>query len=657
MKSNRRRTGDPYALMRQTLSRRDASAPDVNVTKKLEASGESRGQAMPCENPADTGYVKLNVPEAELKASPFLTGLETAPDFDALEYKTWDIKVFRFRMKRYFEKLRRAESAEEAAPVLREVSAMWAEFREQAEISKFRAAVPGPGQAFYKEELARAVQTAPLFEKSVLKLASAVLSKPWLEDLGAIFGKSFLLRLNSYYTLYELGSQDLRTEERKLTDTLLEQAELQAPLAHAAKGLRQPDILLDDLIRLRNEMGHKLGFGDYREYVMTSQRYYDYGAEMLRALRDGIKRYLLPIHLYLNQDLVKYVKEAGPLNYADRRGRDAAADTGLSPKYERFAENVRDYYERIWGDEDWELRHIGDVLPDETASGEAERPMSRLFLPKGKPEELFLQLAGIADRTLPRQSRGFLRLLGAKGYVKLAEDREGEPFRVTMLASSGCPLLTGGFHVSSTLAADFLGLAGETYAMLLAEEAGTAFMPMLSMSPGNRSFQRQAFELMALSHMEPLFGEQAPAYARQRVTRLLRRLLKACLIDEFEEAIYRQPELSMSDRLELWRHLRENYGMTYYSHEVFWADRDVRDALLEHPFASLIRKLPLVAAFSLWDISRKSRKQARNDYEAICRLGATETFLHTLTEAMLPDPFTIDNLKRLAYQIASFLET
>lgn len=602
------------------------------------------------------GQTRFSAPAAELKGSSFLSRMQAAADFSDIVYRPWDIKEFRSRLKQNLDRLRKAGTADEAARCLREVLDLWTEFKALGILAKLRAMEPGEEQAFYEEEYARAEQTAPLLEKSILKMASVILSKPWLNELGAVLGKPFLLHLNAYYTIYELGFRDLRREERELCARTIEQAEIFAHMGRHSKGLRQPDILLDDLLRLRNELGHKLGFDSYRDYAMSEQRLFDYEPGALRALRENIKRYFLPIHLHLNRELNKKIRAAERPGRQELPARGMFADDFTSG--ESLTDNIRDYYERFFGDEDWELRHISEMMPEPEEheigiSGTA----SRLFRHGEAPELFFRQICEITDACLPRQQRGFLQLLGAKGYVRLNLKEPPEDFEVHLTGDNPCPILCGTYINNSDLIGDFLRLSGQAYAAVLAREAGTALFPDFAVSAESKMFHGLGMELLSWRHMDIIFQEQGEAYAKQRMLRLLRRLLKACLIDEFEEAIYRQEELSMSDRLDLWRHLRENYGMEYYTAEIFWADEDLREALLLNPFAALIRELPFVAALTLWDISNQRLKEAQTYYETICRLGGSDTFLQTLKEALLPDPFSKDNLKRLAYQIASFLES
>lgn len=654
MKSNRRRSEDLPAKAKYQAPQ-DGGSRAVGRDLGQESLG-SPVKAVPVREVIELGKTRFNPISEEMLASQLFSAENSSPDFDDLPYETWDIKVYRRELRKAFDGLRQAETADEAAALLRDVVELWRKFRELHLISEQRAMEPGPDQAFYEEEYARAEQTDPLLEKSVLKLASAILSKPWLEELGTVLGKPFLLELNTHYTLYELGFRELRNDEKLLSERMIEQAVTFSPIAGSVKGLRQPDILLDDLLRLRKDLAERLGFADYRALAMAEQHYYDYDPEMLSELRSSIKRWLLPIHTQLQDRLRSRLKE-GTSPYYEDISAYLESDSELNPRYERFADSVREYYDRIWGQDDWELRHIKELLPDEVFGDDEEKaPSCKLFILNESPEQFFRSITQVIDQTLPRQQRGFMQILGAKGYIRLNFKDPPEPLEAVSLYSSALPLIRGSYVNNSLLVSSFLQLAGRTYAGLLAARAETEYVPGFGVSEESLLFHGLGLELLALKHCHLLFGEQAGLYGKQRMYILLRSLLKACMIDEFEEAVYKQDELSMSDRLDLWRHLRENYGLEYYTHEVFWADGALLESLIERPFSSLIRKLPVLAALSIWDINRKSSKQARSFYENICRQGGADTFMKTLEEALLPDPFSIDSIKRLAYQLAYYLE-
>ncbi len=630
----------------------EPSTEPVTGRSRRKLVGAHPSSPVPLRGIAVLGRVTPQDQFSELKPSAIMPAQDQIPDFDRISYKKWDTTQLRAKIRRYYGDLRRAKTAAEAQVPLKKINAIWGDFKDCYTLAKLRRVEYGNKRSFYEEEYQRALQAWPLMEKTVFRISGEVLDRSWLSELTGLQGKLILLRINAHYTLSQLGNQDLRAQEKALSKNLGEQLKDFPKSLATGKNLRQPDILMDDLFRTRHELAPRLGFESYREYAWICQEYFDYDRAQLTELRDGIKRYLLPIHLYLEKELESRLPEPDSVetlnNSRRREGQNLA---------ERFS-GVRDYYEKVMAEDDWELRHIDEYIPEEeTHRSLVQYPSSPLFLVRKNPEEFFSLISTIVDQSLPRPNRGFLRQLGQKGYLRLDFRKSPAKLEADSLKSSPCPVMSGTYFPNSHFVADFLHVCGALYADLLGKQMHPEMGMGAALAQESLNFIGCGMEMMCLPYMSSLFGDESASYARQRISQSLISLLKACLVDEFEESIFTQDALSMSDRNELWDHLRGTYGLTLYTETKFWADPFCVENLLEHPFASLIRALPLYESLTLWDLSRQKKKQARSNYETFCGLGASDTFLEQLKQAGLPDPFSADTLKRLAYQLASFMET
>ncbi len=588
----------------------------------------------------------------ELKPSAIMPPQESIPDFDQIPYRKWEQAQVRTKIRNYYGDVKRAKTAEEAMEALKKINQVWTGFQDSYHLARLRRLEVGSRRAFYEEEHQRASQAWPILEKTVFRISGEVLDRAWLSELTSLQGKLILLRINAHYTLGQLGSQDLRKQERSMAKDLKEQLKGFPAALATAKNLRQPDILMDELFRIRHELAPRLGFDSFRDYAWICQEYFDYDRAKLVALRDGMKRYLLPIHQFLEKALQEHLPQAETVEQLNNPRRRESQNLA-----ERFA-GFRDYYERVMAEDDWELRHIEDYIPEEeTHRSVTEFPASPLFVVQRDPEAFFDLVVKVVDQSLSRPNRGFLRQLGQKGYLRLDFRKVPAALETNALSSSPCPVLSGTYYPNSHFVSDFLHAVGELYADLLGKNRHPELAKGGPLAEESCAFIGYGMEMMCLPYMDHLFGEESQTYQHQKISQSLITLLKACLIDEFEEAVYSQEALSMSDRNELWDHLRETYGLTLYTEAKFWADPLCAANLLDHPFAALIRVLPLFESLVLWDQNRQKKKVARSAYESFCSLGASDTFLEQLGQAGLPDPFAPDTLKRLAYQLASFLET
>ncbi|NCC60582.1 MAG: hypothetical protein EOM12_06515 [Verrucomicrobiae bacterium] len=595
----------------------------------------------------------------DLKPSALLMPEPIQTRFEDLPYENWDAAVIRNRLRRHYSELRRAETVGIAMPILRQIGTLWSDFYDQLHLARVRRLEMGEYKEFYEAEYARAIQAAPILEKTILKITASVLDKNCLDDFSSIVGKLALLRINSQFTLMQLGGQDLRASEQAACKNLIATIQAYPKTDTIGKTLRQADIHLDDLLRKRREVADKLGFASFRAYAWALQDYFDYSIESLRDLRSEIKRYLLPIHLHQVLTLQKLLPPPGEISSQPKNLQKNSQAREPQTQQTRSIGSRLDYYERFFGEEDWELRHLNDFAHEgsEFVPDPLSYPSSRLYALDLQPQQFFDHITAVIDASLPRQNRGFLQELGQMGYIRLYFRKPPEALSVVALDSGTRPLMSGTYHQSTHFSSEFLQMAGEMYAHLLSGQGGRDHLASVLPAGESRSLWGLGMEVMCLPHMHMLYGEEGADYAKEKIDRLLRGLLLACLIDEFEETIYRLDEISMSDRQDLWLHLRESYGMELYTEEKFWADDQVASALLRNPFGSLIRALPTISALSLWDLNRKNKKKARADYESFCSLGSSDTFLQQLAQVHLPDPLAKETIKRLAYQIASYLES
>ena len=163
-------------------------------------------------------------------------------------------------------------------------------------------------------------------------------------------------------------------------------------------------------------------------------------------------------------------------------------------------------------------------------------------------------------------------------------------------------------------------------------------------------------EALTLKKMDLFFPDDGLLYLKDRMNRMIRKILCACMIDEFEEAIYQNPAMQMLERINCWQELRKTYHMEYFTESLFWMDNKACRALVDYPCRSLPRVLPDFMALYLIGLSYKDQEEAYQLYDDFCSLALDETFLRTLARAHFPDPFAVGTAKEIAYRMAEILE-
>ena len=81
-----------------------------------------------------------------------------------------------------------------------------------------------------------------------------------------------------------------------------------------------------------------------------------------------------------------------------------------------------------------------------------------------------------------------------------------------------------------------------------------------------------------------------------------------------------------------------------------------KEHIFTSPFYYIDYCLAQVCALQIWSISRKNRKKAMTIYEHLCAAGGTKTLIDLVESAGLESPFSLDVMKKIAYQVCDYLD-
>ncbi len=513
----------------------------------------------------------------------------------------------------------------------------------------------GPDRDRYLEDYQKVKLYLPEVEEQTARTFERLLDSPLLEELSLVTGKNFFLKVNASYMAKSLGLKKERAEASKLEDKFFAERAKLAPLKLDKLVVRQTDILFDQLVKTRLKISQGLELSSFNDWVFLENAYVDTTPEALRTLRDQLKRYFLPLHIYKmeslglgqDQDKGQFYKEPTTQEYMR--------------SYETIEDNVIHYYETYYGDEDWELRHLEEIFPEDMKKGrKSVYPSSPTFVFTEGPKAFFEKASLAVDNSLDRSDKGFLFDLGQKGFIRLDAYplAFSHPLSVDYLAGPDRPLLTGTYKETSAFTVDFIQKTGELYAYLK-NPATTSLKSVaysLGIPYGHRRMWGLGMEALTLKKMDLFFPDDGLLYLKDRMNRMIRKILCACMIDEFEEAIYQNPAMQMLERINCWQELRKTYHMEYFTESLFWMDNKASRALVDYPCRSLTRVLPDFMALYLIGLSHKDQEEAYQLYDDFCSLALDETFLRTLARAHFPDPFAVGTAKEIAYRMAEILE-
>ncbi|MBQ7713302.1 MAG: hypothetical protein IJT71_00245, partial [Oscillospiraceae bacterium] len=176
--------------------------------------------------------------------------------------------------------------------------------------------------------------------------------------------------------------------------------------------------------------------------------------------------------------------------------------------------------------------------------------------------------------------------------------------------------------------------------------------PMLYQYPNTdvSELQAQGLELLFLPALQDvLAGEDADAreyVALYALSRMLSSVIDGCLYDEFEQAVYADPDLTADDLFALERRLYREYGLdAIYDEEPFWV---YIAHLFDQPFYYVSYAASALPALDLWLWSREDYAAAADAYLAVSAARTDAWFLDVLDESGLCDVTDAQAVARLA---------
>lgn len=168
----------------------------------------------------------------------------------------------------------------------------------------------------------------------------------------------------------------------------------------------------------------------------------------------------------------------------------------------------------------------------------------------------------------------------------------------------------------------------------------------------------QTMELLFLPYYSELFGEEGGQLAAEEVvSTLLSGFIQGCLLDEFQQEVYQNPDISLEEINQLFLRLSEEYGLVNDQNRMDMAYRWVEIA---HNFIAPCYYISYaVSAFTsleIWSLSQEGEKKAQQKYEELLGYGDQYMYLDLLKACNLSSPFTEGKVEQLLKNLLDFSE-
>jgi len=555
--------------------------------------------------------------------------------FTEFPYERPQISDYETHMTALMDAFGASQSAQEQLDMVAGINKLRSEFASMRTIASIRHSIDTSDE-FYETEQSYYDEVGPTVQKFSNYFYRILLSSPFRDVLEAHLGSHLFklaevrLRTFSDEVLEDLKRENRLTteygklmssarilfegEERTLaqlgpfqqsTDRAMRKRAYEARAAFMKEHEEQLDRIYDDLVRVRTDVAHKLGFRNFVELGYLRMGRTDYGPEDVSGYRDQVLASVVPLVTTLKERQRERI-EVDKLHYYDE-----------SLQY--LTGNAKPQ-----GDADFILeagsRMYGELSPE---TGEFFR---------------FMREHELMDLVSKPGKRG-------GGYCNYIEEQAS-------------PFIFSNFNGTS---GDIDVLTHEAgHAFQVYSSRGYKIPEYLWPTMESAEIHSMSMEFFTWPWMELFFGPDTQKYKFSHLAGTLLFLPYGVAVDEFQHFVYEHSEATASERKAAWRAIERKYlphrdytGFEHLERGAFWHQQG---HIFSSPFYYIDYTLAQVCALQFWKRMNENREAAWADYVALCKAGGSRSFLELVEIAHLRAPFAEGTVESVIPPIREWLD-
>ena len=557
--------------------------------------------------------------------------------FSEMPYKRPDPEELKAELQGWTQRLKAAKSYEEARAVFLEKQEKEKHPETMATLAYIRQSIDTQ-DAFYNKEKDFWDDFGPEIEEYEQEWKEAMLISPFRKDFEAEYSDLLFLNIEiARKTFSPVIIEDMQRENELVDayDNLIASAQIpfeggvytlsqlepfqddpddgRRLAAWKAKGQwykdNQPqlDRIYDDLVRVRDAMGRKLGYDGYTQLGYYNMERNCWTKEDIEKFREAVQKYVVPL--------------------ADSIMRAQAQRNGMP-------------YPLSFADSSLMFR-----------SGNPR--------PVGTPDDILAQGRKFYDELSPETSEFFRTMLEEELMDVLST--EGK------MGGGYCNTLE--YYERPFIFANFNGTQGDVE--VVTHEAGHAFaywlnrkrIPTQYADPTAEACEvhSMSMEFFGWKNTEGFFGSDARKFKYSHLAGALLFLPYGTMVDHFQHIVYAHPELTPEQRHAEWKKLLGIYQpwlkldgeIPFFSDGDGW-QRQIH--IYECPFYYIDYCLAQTVALQFWAMIQQDPDDAWQHYMAYTRQGGSRTFVDLLKHAGLRTPFDEECLKGVCKAAKTWLD-
>jgi len=557
--------------------------------------------------------------------------------FSQMPYERPDLEAHKARLAALTQRLKAAESYDEAKAAFLEMEEASRRIDTQVNLASIRNTIDTRDE-FYDGEMNFWNAALPELEEYTKAWTAALLASPFRKDFAAEYGE--LMFINAEISLKTFSPEIVPQLQKENDLTLAYQkllASAQVPFEGKTYTLAQMtpfqndaddtrrlaawkatgawykehqaelDRIYDELTRLRDEMGKKLGYEGY-----TTLGYYRmgrncYGREDVEQFRAAVREYLVPVADSIYRAQAERLGVSYPLSYADA----ALKFRSGNPK------------------------------------------------PQGTADDILAQGLKFYTELSPETGEFFKTMLDNELMDVLSTEGKAGGGYCTTISAYKVPFIFANFN----------GTQGDVE--VVTHEAGHAFaywmnrdrVPAEYAWPGMEACEvhSMSMEFMAWPWEEGFFGKDTRKFLYSHLAGALTFIPYGTLVDHFQHEVYAHPDMTPQERHGVWKKLQGEYmpWLRLDGEIPFFADGEAwqrQHHIYEMPFYYIDYCLAQTVSLEFWALLQKDRAEAWEKYMAYTKQGGSRTFTELLKNAGLDSPFEKKCLRGVCETAKRWLE-
>lgn len=540
-------------------------------------------------------------------------------DFKEAPYTRPDFDQIKKSLATYTTALKGADDPDTALAAATAANQLINDYTSQAMLAQIRHSIDTSDE-FYNKEDDYWNTNGPLYENEERKYKAAVVASPYQEVLGQIYPKPDIMSMQNdlkmaneaiiplqqknnalvseYAKLVASAQIDFQGETltlaqlgpyRESADRATRKAATEAYWGFFADHEADFDRIYDDMVKVRTEIAHTLGYPDYSALSYVYMNRFGYDEPMVAQYRKTVLEKVVP----LTQK--QYAKQAKRLGLA------------------KLA-----YYD----------------LPVAFKSGNAK--------PTGTPDELVATAQQMYNDLSPETGDLFALMVKNHLFDLLAKKGKQSGGYCEYIPSLQAPFIFANFNGTSgdvdVLTHEF-GHAFQTYSSRWIKD-GLSTFPTFEAA----EIFSMSMEFITYPWMKGFFGAAEEKYKYNHLEAALEFLPYGILVDHFQHEIYTHPEWTPAERKACWRDLEKQYNPERDYSENEALERGIyffrQGHIFESPFYYLDYTIAQVLAYQFWKrFNVDHDPQAWADYTTMAKAGGSQTLMELIQTGHLASPF------------------